>query len=141
MEQRKLRKLPCRFLNMRHMRCSMQFKSLQKKGCIQCFPFLILYLSILYINMSFMHNIFSPQCNYFLFFSLSLYNMFRSQTAIIRCLVYTTTVVLYKMYKILTYLHMCKCDVSCLIYFMYTWYLFALINFTNFLMLFWLEIS
>jgi hypothetical protein len=56
--------------------------------------------------------------------------MFRPQTAIIRHFVYTKTVTLYKMYKILTYLYTCKCDVSCLIHLMYTRYSFALINVT-----------
>jgi hypothetical protein len=61
------------------------------------------------------------------------YDMFRPQTAIIRCFVYAKTVALYKMYKIFTYLYTCKCDVSCLIHLMNIRYLFAFINFTHFL--------
>jgi hypothetical protein len=33
------------------------------------------------------------------------YNMFRPQTAIIRCFVYAKTFALYKMYKMFTYLY------------------------------------
>jgi hypothetical protein len=51
--------------------------------------------------------------------------MFRPQTAIIRRFVYAKTVALYKMYKMFTYLYTCIFDVSYLIYFMYTRYLFA----------------
>jgi hypothetical protein len=61
------------------------------------------------------------------------YGMFRPQTATINCYVYAKTVALHKMYKMFTYLYTYKCDVSCLIYLMYTRYLFAFINFTHFL--------
>jgi hypothetical protein len=58
------------------------------------------------------------------------YDMFWPQTAIIKCSVQAKTVALYKMF---TYLYTCKCDVSWLIYLIYTWYLFAMINVTHFL--------
>jgi hypothetical protein len=51
----------------------------------------------------FIRNIFSQQCNYFTF--TSPHNMFRPQTAIIRCLNYAKTVPLYRMYKMFTYSH------------------------------------
>jgi hypothetical protein len=80
----------------------------------------------------FIYNLFSHQCNYFLF-SPPPHDMFRPQTAIIRCLKYAKTVALYKMHKMFTYSTICKCDASCLIYLMYTRYLCALINFIRFL--------
>jgi hypothetical protein len=58
---------------------------------------------------------------------------FRPQMAIIRCFVYGKTVAHFKMYKMFTYIYNCKCDVSWLIYLMYTRYLFAMIDFTHFL--------
>jgi hypothetical protein len=42
------------------------------------------------------HNIFSPQYNYFFTFISPPHDMFRPQTAIIKCLVYAKTVALYK---------------------------------------------
>jgi hypothetical protein len=64
------------------------------------------------------------------------HDMFRPQRAIIRCLSYAKTVALYKIYKMFIYSHMCKCDASCLIYLIYTRYLFALFNFVHFLIKF-----
>jgi hypothetical protein len=55
------------------------------------------------------------------------YDMFRPQAASIRCFVYIKTVALYKMF---TYLYTCKCDVSFLIYLIYTRCLYALISLT-----------
>jgi hypothetical protein len=74
----------------------------------------------------------SPRCNYFHFY-FPPYDMFRPQTAIIKCFVNAKTVALCERYKMFTYLYTCKCDVSCLIHLMYTRYLFTLINVTHFL--------
>jgi hypothetical protein len=67
-------------------------------------------------------------------FIFSPYDMFRPQAVIIKCFAYAKTAILYKMYnKTFIYLYTCKWDVSYSIYLMYTQYLFAMINFTQFI--------
>jgi hypothetical protein len=91
----------------------------------------ILYLSNLLHLYSFIHNLFSPHFNYFHFFFSSSWHVpaanghhqVSNMLKLSHCI---------KCIKCSLIHNMCKSDASCLIYLMYTQYLFAFINFIRF---------